>query len=209
MKIGIDVDLTTLKSDEAWWCWLWNMSGENPNASREYKLKRFEELKRREILVSYDLSVYFDDMVNRNVEPMDFWRNEGVYDQVDPRKDAYHAINQLIRSNADNHDFIFITHNKGNGSRSKFNLLDRLFGRDNFYYVVTREKYLVDVDIMIDDRADFLNRFVGTKTYPICLSTPFVQSEPLDDSIILFDDWWNILSHIEKVQRLYNVLENT
>lgn len=198
MKIGIDVDLTTLKSDEAWWTWLWHMSNRDPLATHEDIMRAYDNLLEDEGLLSYDLSEYFGPMTNSNVHPMDFWRNEGVYDTVQVRSDAYVNIRKLIADHPQD-EIIFVTHNKGNGSRSKYNLLARLFGKDNFSYVITREKYNVLMDILIDDRHDFLNRLPekSPNINGVCIHTPFKQTETLNEHIAKKLDWYDVYRYLD------------
>lgn len=184
MRIGIDVDLTTVESDVAWWNWLLNMCFIKDeyidllplDSSLHEFIQNIKEHKDEQI--SYDLTKYFTPPINSNVSAMDFWRNEGVYDTVRVRGDAYYYIIQLIK---DGHEIVFITHNKGNGSRSKYNLLARKFGKRNFAYVVTKEKYLVDVDVLIDDRHEFCNQMLQKGKHAALIETPYVQYVDLVD----------------------------
>lgn len=187
-RIGIDVDLTTLESDVSWWNWLQNMCrGEYANTPLE---KVVESHNGR---ACYNLAAYFPEPINRNVHPLDYWRNEGCYDLVKPRDDAMIFINKLID---EGYEIVFITHNKGNGSRSKFNCLTRYFGYGNFSYIVTKEKHLVDVDCLVDDRNEFLNNFTRGKA--IRIETPYTQSQSTADHIIKTNDWSEIYELITR-----------
>lgn len=180
--IGVDVDLTTLQSDKAWWQWLWNMtSGHNLPPSIDDYVKEGN-------LLDYDLSSHFPRLDNDNVDPFDFWRQEGVYDWIEPIDGAVPAIKKLMEYA----NIVFVTHNKGNGGRSKFNNLARLFGKDNFSYVVTREKFLVKMDYMIDDRNDFLNDCAQNGIRCIRLITPHKQYEDQHSKIIPLENWHEI-----------------
>ena len=183
--IGVDVDLTTLRSDINWWNWLKNMAHYNnlPDNIEEH-IENGHKLQ-------YDLSTHFPQMKNNNVHPMDFWRQEGVYDTIQPVDGAVRAIHCLM----DKYNIVFVTHNKGNGGRSKYNNLDRLFGRDNFGYVVTKEKYLLKLDYLIDDRHSFLNRCHLYGITPIKIYTPFIQEEDAEEHIIEKRNWNDILNH--------------
>jgi|SRR5690554_40312 len=185
MRIGIDVDLTTVESDVAWWNWLLNMCFIKDdyldllplNLSLHDFIQNIKDHKGEQI--SYNLAKYFESPINDNVDPMDFWRNEGAYDTIHVRTDAQQYITQLIK---DGHEIVFITHNKGNGSRSKYNLLARKFGKYNFAYVVTKEKYLVDVDVLIDDRREFCNQMLHGGKHSALIETPYVQYYELVDT---------------------------
>jgi 5'(3')-deoxyribonucleotidase len=90
------------------------------------------------------------------------------------------------------YNIVFVTHNKGNGGGSKFNCLDRLFGRDNFSYIVTREKHLVRMDYIIDDRNDFLNSCAENGITSIRIKTYHKQLEDAHPHVIEMDNWYEI-----------------
>ena len=127
-RLGVDVDLTTLRSDAAWWKWLKRMTLDDdvPDTIQEF----IEQGNQ----VDYYIASHFKDPVNVNVHPLDFWRNEGVYDTIEPVEGAVETINELMKV----WDIVFVTHNKGNGGRSKYNNLVRYFGKGNFSYVLTQ-----------------------------------------------------------------------
>lgn len=194
--LGVDVDSTTLNSTEDWWRWLKYMAQDN---DLPWTMKEYAE---RGNTIDYNISKHFPPMKNRNVEPMDFWRQDGVYDTIQPIEGAVECIKYLM----DSYNIVFVTHNKGNGGRSKFNNLDRLFGRENFGYIVTKEKYLVRMDYMIDDRNDFLNACVGHDIQPIRIASPFLQYEKSAPEIIKLDNWEEIAFHLtHPVMCLFNV----
>jgi len=184
--LGVDVDLTTLRSDVSWWHWLKNMASYNslPTTVDEYIARGHG--------INYNISSHFPEMKNANVDPMDFWRQEGVYDTIQPVDGAVECIKYLMGF----YDIVFVTHNKGNGGRSKYNNLDRLFGRENFSFVVTKEKYLVRMDYLIDDRNDFLNNCHTYGIQPIKIKTPFIQYEEQHESIIELDSWPTIRDYL-------------
>lgn len=184
--IGVDVDLTTLRSDINWWHWLKNMAEDN---DLPYHIEDYINAGNK---VRYNLSSHFPPMKNSNVNSMDFWRQEGVYDTIQPVENAVESIKTLMRS----YNIVFVTHNKGNGGRSKFNNLARLFGKGNFGYVVTKEKYLIKLDYLIDDRHSFLNKCNEFGIHPIKIKTPFIQEEEPEEHIIEANGWEHILSMI-------------
>lgn len=184
--IGVDVDLTTLRSDINWWYWLKNMAEDN---DLPYHIQDYINAGNK---VRYNLSSHFPAMKNSNVNSMDFWRQEGVYDTIQPVENSVESIKTLMRS----YNIVFVTHNKGNGGRSKFNNLARLFGKGNFGYVVTKEKYLIKLDYLIDDRHSFLNKCNEFGIHPIKIKTPFIQEEEPEEHIIEANGWEHILSMI-------------
>lgn len=184
--IGVDVDLTTLRSDINWWHWLKNMAEDN---DLPYHIEDYINAGNK---VRYNLSSHFPAMKNSNVNSMDFWRQEGVYDTIQPVENAVESIKTLMKS----YNIVFVTHNKGNGGRSKFNNLARLFGKGNFGYIVTKEKYLIKLDYLIDDRHSFLNKCNEFGIHPIKIKTPFIQEEEPEEHIIEANGWEHILSMI-------------
>ena len=189
--LGVDVDLTTLRSDQDWWIWLKNMTmdGTLPDTVDEFIVDGNR--------VDYYLPAHFGKPFNDNVDVLDFWRNEGVYDTIQPVDGAVDAIRTLMR----NFNIVFVTHNKGNGGRSKYNNLARHFGKGNFGYVVTKEKYLTGIDALVDDRNDFLNNCADAGMLSIKIDTPFVQKVEPHSDIVHLPNW----SHIQDflLQELY------
>lgn len=195
IRLGIDVDLTVLKSDEAWWEWLVHMSIAPKDVDTTIPLKEMKHVAMtNKNLIPYNLSQYFDETLNHNVDHMDFWRNEGVYDTILPREDAKEVLRRL----SDDFKLVFITHSKGNAGRSKYNNIARMLGHRNFSYIITKEKHLVNVDYMIDDRVDILNKCVENGIKAIKINTRYTQDAyPLEDIITLpdngkEDDWYFI-----------------
>lgn len=184
--LGVDVDLTTLRSDKSWWLWLKNMCQDN---DLPWNIDDYINSGNK---IDYNLSKHFPPLKNRNVEPMDFWRQEGVYDHIYPVDGVVDCIKRLMSD----YKIVFVTHNKGNGGRSKFNNLDRLFGKDNFSFVVTKEKYLVRMDYLIDDRNDFLNNCHNYGIIPIKIATPFIQYEEPHPSLLQMKDWREITRYL-------------
>jgi len=190
--LGVDVDLTTLRSDRAWWAWLKNMTMNEdlPNNIDDFIAQGHQ--------VNYDISTHFSEPYNDNIETLDFWRNEGVYDTIEPVDGAVESIKELMEY----FNIVFVTHNKGNGGRSKFNNLVRHFGKGNFGQLVTKEKYLARIDALVDDRHDFLNGCAESGILSIKINTPFIQYEDSHPDILSFDHWDDIkLCLIDELQR--------
>lgn len=197
IKIGIDVDGTTLDSSPAWWSWLHHMTLPNDCDTKDHipegldfvssnLLVFINDMERIGQKISYDLTQYFPDPINHNVDKFEFWRHTGVYDTIQPVDGAVHCINLLIKRG---YHIVFVTHNKGNGGRSKHMNLIRHFGYDNFDYVVTKEKHLVNVDCLIDDRNEFLNPCHDNGVQGFLLDTPFEQNQPTHPDVIRCKKW--------------------
>lgn len=193
MKIGIDVDLTTLASDEAWWRWLHYMThgysdGDPAKVLRMLKREKWGEL-------NYGIYSYFPKMLNHNVHPMDFWRNEGVYDTIGPVEGAEHYIKALM--DIPTARIVFVTHNKGNGGRSKYNNLVRLFGKSNFDFIVTKEKHLVKLDCLVDDRMEFMNHCAASGIASFAFETAFKQTEKPHENVLFCRTWHQVYHSIK------------
>lgn len=193
VNIGIDVDLTTLASDRAWWYWLWNMSMQP--GTIDNCIPTFETLRDSGQLTYY-LPDAFPSMLNENVDPLDFWRNEGVYDTIQPVDGAVECITHLMKRN--DVEVTFVTHNKGNGGRSKYNCLARLFGKGNFNMIVTREKHLVNMHCLIDDRMNFLNPCYSYGIAPFFFETSYAQDTKQNVPVVLCKGWYDAHEKIER-----------
>lgn len=193
IDIGIDVDSTTLDSVPAWWHWLYCMTKPSylPSTLDEF----FIQNKNHNIHIPYDISKMFPEPINHNVDKMDFWRHTGVYDTILPVKDADTYINKLYE---DGYKITFITHNKGNGGRSKYQNLVRMMGHQDFDFFVTKEKYKISVDILIDDRNEYLNPCVAKNIDTIRIETPVSQYEPDSPQTTVLPNWSEIYSHIRE-----------
>lgn len=180
--LGVDVDLTTLRSDRAWWVWLKHMT---KNTTLPDSIDEFIEDGNE---VDYYIPTHFGEVHNDNVDVMDFWRNEGVYDTIEPVEGAVESITNLMEY----YNIVFVTHNKGNGGRSKFNNLVRHFGKGNFGQIVTKEKYLARIDALVDDRNDFLNNCIKTEIGSIKINTPFKQHVEAHPHLVELNTWEEI-----------------
>ena len=199
IKVGIDVDITTLDSSRYWWQWLWRMTLPTDIPYDFDAFVRYKEQNNEPI--SYDLSKYFPDMINENIDKFEFWRHTGVYDTITPVAGAVLKIKEIIANDA--YRVVFVTHNKGNGGRSKHMNLVRLFGKDNFDYVVTKEKHLVNIDCLIDDRNEFLYdcQARGIKTFRIM--SPFQQTLENHPHTVDCADWYEVHANLVQWTQQY------
>ncbi len=109
----------------------------------------------------YNLTNYVWDFEGDYLE---YWKQAGLYDDLTPVKGSQECINEL----KDNVEFVFITHCVGNHYRSKVEFLNKFF--PDVPVIVTGTKGFVNVDVMIDDRVDFLDQF-GDNTLKVLLYT--------------------------------------
>lgn len=160
LTIGVDVDLTLVRTDLLWENWLVAQG-----ARLKIQKGSFSELP-------YDISQLYD--VPSKVEPYDFWRQEFLYDGLFPL-----AFSQSVFQNwkEKGHKVVFISAIKGDHHKSKYYFLKKWFPELDGV-ILTKEKGFVNVDVMIDDRDDILNQFDGTKTLKIKFHTQYEQKEP-------------------------------
>ena len=69
--IGVDVDLTVVNSDLAWFDWLGKLCNDT---------RTFEEVWEDGGMIPYNLSTVFD--IPEGKDPFDFWRQENLYDNL-------------------------------------------------------------------------------------------------------------------------------
>ena len=200
--LAIDVDITTLASDQAWWEWLHHMCGEPapvlPDGDSPYFLEELVlDLGKKD--VNYNLAAYFPDPINKRVSAMDFWRGSNVYDLVYPVIGSVKAIEKL----SETFEIVFLTHNKGLHSRSKYNCLERHFGHIPFDYVVTKEKHRVAADVLIDDRNEFVNQFLRKGRVAVKIASPYTQSEEIitehNGTFVEAKNWKDVVEKLEKI----------
>jgi 5'(3')-deoxyribonucleotidase len=163
LTIGIDVDLTLVATDVLWEKWL----RDNGAILDPWWLETFAPVEK-----PYDVSKMF--ILPDGLDPYAFWRSKTLYDGLDFLSGAKEVIHYW---HVCGHKIVFVSAIKGDHHKSKYYLL-----AENFPYnsgvVFTKEKGLVKLDVMIDDRDDILNQFDGTKTLKIKFHTPYEQKEP-------------------------------
>ncbi len=143
IKVGVDVDCVVVPTDNMWWEWLKEVTDKDLN------------LKPKD----YDYTKYFKEELGLlGLDGFEFWRDESLYDNVKPFAGAVMALEYIqMKRNA---EIVFISTLKGNHHKSKVAFLKKWF---NFAaFLGTKEKEYVDVDVMIDDRREVLDRFPGS-----------------------------------------------
>ena len=189
--IGIDFDITcvdTVFCRGGWHDYLNNMS------HNKLPLEYFESLSE----IEYDLHSHYPDLTHDEV--MSFWHCQHLYQKLHPRADAVKVIPELIKLGF---NIVFISHCTGGHYESKVQAAKEWFGvpEEKFAFVSTNRKDMVDVDVMIDDRHNFLNQFKNKpNVIKIKIASKYTQDEPLGVSLDLeTNDWEDILAYIEEV----------
>lgn len=161
--IGVDIDLTVVASDLAWWDWCNKRTGQNLSTDK---------------IVSplYDISKYYAPMIDYN----DFWRQRNLYDDMVPIKDSVEVLEFLKNKG---HEIVFISRLKGDHHKSKVNFIKKYFP---FYdgIIGTHEKKYAKVDMLIDDRLDNLYS-MDDNVIKVLYATPYKQNENNQDRMIL------------------------
>lgn len=171
----VDVDLTLVDSVTPWMEWLNAMSGRH---------ETFQSLS-----YDYNLGKFFtDDLQKYNRCPYDYWRNSCLYDTLRPYPFAKEC---LARLHDIGYEIIFVSHCKGNHTKSKYNFLQRHFGDIMSGFHATKEKHQcmsgTGRDIFIDDRHDMLNKHPAK--HKLRYVTKWSQYEDLSCPVIDITSW--------------------
>lgn len=95
-------------------------------------------------------------------DPLDFWRSETLYDELEPMQGAVDKLTQLNQY----WDIVFVSRLKGNHHKSKVSFCKKWFPFMKGF-VGTHEKYLLQESYvcLIDDLADNLVNLESNKGY--------------------------------------------
>jgi 5'' nucleotidase, deoxy (Pyrimidine), cytosolic type C protein (NT5C). len=93
-------------------------------------------------------------------DPLDFWRDENLYDNLVPMDGAVEKLEQLSKY----FGIVFVSRLKGNHHRSKVYFLKKFFPFMTGF-IGTHEKYLLNESLvaMVDDLEDNLSKFEAHK----------------------------------------------
>jgi 5'(3')-deoxyribonucleotidase len=162
--LGIDIDAVLVDSLKKWDRYLMSIAG-----VEESRLPLGE--------ISYNFAIYYPEVE----DCLEFWRLEDLYDDMVPIDGSVNALNKLDSL----FDIVYITAIKGNHHKSKFEFIRRYFPTGKGF-IATKEKHLVNVDIMIDDRASNLLKFEND-VYTILFNSPYIQG--VSHSFIPCNGW--------------------
>lgn len=186
--IGVDVDLTVVNSDIAWFDWC--------NSKCRNKFNHAELIAERG-MIPYHFGKLFG-FVNPETA-LDFWDEEFVYDELEPIPHSVNALKDLSRS----HDIVFVSKLMGNHFESKKHFLETHFPFMSGF-IGTDQKQFARVDILIDDRVDHLNKVQKAGIIPIQYMTPYTQDEEPAVDMPFIKSWLDLLCTNEDT--LYNAL---
>lgn len=178
MIIGVDADITFFKSGDAWFKWLCHQT----YRSEDYINKVDEPLP-------YDLSGFFGLEYE---DSMEFWRQPNLYDNMPILEGAIATINTWIIKG---HEVGFISYCKSGHFANKCDKLKEIFP-DLAFINVTKEKQYSKVDVMIDDRVEYLENFDSSVT-KILIQSKYAQNKPIPKDFIVCKDWFEIREFIK------------
>ena len=154
--IGVDVDLTIVRTDLAWIEYVGNVLFPNNPGEAFAKIAQWKKLYGS---VPYNISEVFLDELQSFSEGQqglyDFWRSETLYNELEPVEGAVEALREL----SEEYRIVFCSAHKGWHAKSKYYFLDRWFPFHSGV-VLTKEKWLCSSGwyAIIDDRVDILNK---------------------------------------------------
>lgn len=195
MKIGIDVDLTLVDTGYEWWEWcVQELSKVKPFCIEIPSVTRMYDDWKESGKCSYNFNEEFPSFTETTgLDIFSFWKQDDLYDNIIPLPNSVEVVKQLVEAG---HSIVFISHCHGGHFKSKVDWLKKYFpfadigGKGGF--IATKEKHLVNVDVMIDDRIENLLRFPDEviKVYfnTIYADNEFVRSDV--DMITSVDNGW-------------------
>lgn len=188
LSIGIDVDLTWVDSGSAWLSWLERTSGSRVDWDLPPKLPNGA--------LHYNLTKYFPPPKPHQLPGMAFWEETHLYDTLEPREGAVAALEALVKAG---HFAHFISMCKKGHFSSKVRHIERytshfmdLEPHNGHGFYATKNKGLLAVDVIIDDRNSFLNQF-GDHVLKIKFDTPYSQDEELIGKPDLVTGDWAVI----------------
>lgn len=184
LNIGIDIDLTvvdTVMSEGGWFDYLKRLSKSH--------LMRDDILRMES--VPYALGSLFPQLTKE--ESQHFWRSPRLYDKLLPKDRAVDAVNTFVSMG---HNIYFVSHCRPEHYTSKFEFVKKWFNvpKQQFAFISTEEKGALNIDVMIDDRHNFLNQFLMQKNViKILMKTPYTQDQALLLDPDLHTDSWELI----------------
>lgn len=176
MRVGVDVDDTVVDVTGGWFDWAHSLVFSKP------KLTKCDQL----------FDPYITDQLSKmGLQPLDYWNNERLYDTATPFPDSVRVLKELADQG---HEIIFISKVIGNHGESKKRFINRWFPF-NSGIVFTDDKYLVNVDVMVDDREYMLNKF-PFDVLKLCFWSPYNTEERLVSTGVRVRIWGDVYKKI-------------
>lgn len=178
MNIGVDVDLTLLDPiccQGGWQDWLQERSIYNyPRGS----------------LKDYYIPKYYPD-VDR---PLDFWSQPNLYQGLLPYQHSVEVITEL----AETYNIYFISYCKKGHFGSKVEWIKEHYKlpEGRFHFAATKQKHMCNVDVMVDDRLEYLCAFPN-RVDKLLFKSNYDQVVSIDKRVILVEDWLMVKDYIK------------
>lgn len=174
--IAVDCDGVMIDMIPHWLEWCNKVTGKNIQQTGALKLNNISSL--------------FPE-----IDALDFWRQNYLYDSLQPMEGAIDALERLSESC----EIGFVTYAKAGHFPSKCRWLKKIF--PNYAFInATKEKGYTRCDFAIDDRHNFLNQYPGSVT-TIKMHTPYMQEEALIKDTYTAHSWDDIKEYI--LEELY------
>ena len=204
MRIGVDVDLTLVDTGFEWWEWcVVRLAEVEPYYIEIPSVRSMYEDLGLTGKCSYNLGdefLNFKETTGKDI--FSFWKQEDLYDNLLPLAHSISVMNKLVKAG---HDIVFISHCHGGHFSSKVKWLKKYFpfadigGKGGF--IATKEKHLVNVDVIIDDRVENLLRF-GKEVIKIYVDTIYQDSlfdkQDIDFTSEIDNTWKSIEAFLEE-----------
>lgn len=186
--ILVDIDITFVDTPLLWFNWC----VENSNMDAPFD---FEEKRTSGDVIPYDFSKLFTDI--NHADCLSFWTIPDLYDDLHPIPDAVSVLRELHEKHG--YKIVFVSYVIGGNFDSKLNFLKR---HVDFPYdvVITKSKYLIPADFIIDDRNEFLNESTARKR--IKFNSPFEQFSELTEPVKVVHNWLQVLKYIKDTEKL-------
>lgn len=178
MIIAVDMDLTLVRSDIAWFKWLDEVVGGNGWSQILCRYTELELTGGCKELLPYDPAPLYDGKFEGTlVSTFDFWENNHLYASLSPIIGAVEALEELkVRG----HTIRIVSKTMKGHYSSKVKFIKRWFpfiklnGKSGDAFVATHEKFAVQMDVLIDDRMENFKQLPDT-TLKILFDTPYEQ----------------------------------
>lgn len=142
IKLLVDIDNSVANTSTAWWKWMCEVYNHKLTPTKEH--------------TDYNSSVYFREAGNGiKIDPFYFFdRDNEPYNLIQPIRGSKEALWKLSMQGF---DIIFVSHIIGDHFENKLEWLEKHYPFMRGF-IGTKQKHLVEGDVLIDDRNDRLNK---------------------------------------------------
>lgn len=191
MKIAVDVDGVLCDVEKTWIDWLSLKYSDFIDDKNDF-IKKMYECK------TFHLNDYILTLFNKkndvNIDEIsDFWKNNTLYDLVEPREYSVECITKLVEHG---HDVLFVSSCYPEHQRSKYRWLRKHYNLNTLVACPSDYKHLLpSFDIFIDDRPETIANLVKyTNTKKILqYKTSFINLEIINaPNVTLVSSWEDI-----------------